>query len=702
MKNKFTWHILTACLLFIMAGTVWAENVSVAMPDYDILNASIMRPDRETRLKWLKDFEMAPKAQLDRGIRMQLLKARSVGFGTSMSLLSHLDYIPGERNQGSCGNCWVWAATGILEIAHSVQDNVRDRLSIQFLNSCKTDSYACCGGNLSWYTSWYAGQERAIPWSNTNASYFDGSRGCSSSPAKSCGSISISPDYPITSIQEQVIATTGGSITQDTAINNIKNILNQNKAVWFGYYLANQTDWNAFFDFWGNQTENAVWNPDPYCGHTWDDYSGGGHAVLIVGYNDEVAEPYWIVLNSWGSSQKRPNGLFHMRMQMNYNCALYDPPPSSFYSREFATINVNFGNSQPPLPFDASGWVTTSSGTGISGVTMTFTSISGSGVIPAPVQTDADGKWSQTGFQPGTTYLATPGKTGYTFSPANRNFSSASSVLNFTGTASSTGFNASGRTATNTGTGISGVTMTFNRYSGTGAIPASVQTNADGNWSQTGFQPGTTYRVIPTKSGSTFSPSYRYFNNTSTALNFTGTAPVSSFTGSGRVTNSGTGISGVTMTFNRYSGTGAIPAPVQTDASGNWTQTGFQSGTTYRVTPGKAGYTFSPASLTFSSTSTTLNFTGTASSTGFNASGRATTNTGTGISGVTMTFTRISAGSGAIPASVQTDASGNWTQTGFQSGTTYRVTPSKTGKYFYPSSISFSSASTSLNFLSLW
>jgi hypothetical protein len=241
--------------------------------------------------------------------------------------------------------------------------------------------------------------------------------------------------------------------------------------------------------------------------------------------------------------------------------------------------------------------------------------------------------------------------------------------------------------------------MTFARLAGTGVIPASVQTDANGNWTQTGFQPGTTYRVTPGKAGSTFSPSYRYFNNTSTALNFTGTVPASSFSGSGRVTTGGTGISGVTMTFARVSGTGALPASVQTDANGNWTQTGFQSGTTYRVTPTKSGSTFTPASLTFSSASTSLNFTGTASTGDFSVSGKAATRTGTGISGVTMTFARVS-GTGALPASVQTDANGNWTQTGFQPGTTYRVTPSKTGKVFYPTYINFSGASTSLNFYS--
>jgi hypothetical protein len=83
------------------------------------------------------------------------------------------------------------------------------------------------------------------------------------------------------------------------------------------------------------------------------------------------------------------------------------------------------------------------------------------------------------------------------------------------------------------------------------------------------------------------------------------------FSASGLVTSGGTGLSGVTMTFSRVSGTGTIPASVITTAGGNWSQTGFQSGTTYRVTPTKSGYAFSPAYLNFSNASMGLNFTGT-------------------------------------------------------------------------------------------
>jgi hypothetical protein len=46
--------------------------------------------------------------------------------------------------------------------------------------------------------------------------------------------------------------------------------------------------------------------------------------------------------------------------------------------------------------------------------------------------TDADGNWSQTGFEPGTTYQVTASKIRSAFEPASIEFDAASSTLNFT------------------------------------------------------------------------------------------------------------------------------------------------------------------------------------------------------------------------------------------------------------------------------
>ena len=47
---------------------------------------------------------------------------------------------------------------------------------------------------------------------------------------------------------------------------------------------------------------------------------------------------------------------------------------------------------------------------------------------------------------------------------------------------------------------------------GRGSIPSSVQTRSDGTWSASGFQPGTTYRAWPRRSGWRFSPASTTFS----------------------------------------------------------------------------------------------------------------------------------------------------------------------------------------------
>lgn len=254
--------------------------------------------------------------------------------------------------------------------------------------------------------------------------------------------------------------------------------------------------------------------------------------------------------------------------------------------------------------FPVSGRVTTSSGAGIRGVTITFSRVSGTGQIPRAVQTDANGYWGAAGFTLGTTYRATPSLSGYFFNPLSRDFSSPSATINFTGMPL---YAVGGRVTTSSGAGIGGVTITFSRVSGIGQIPRSVMSDANGVWRAAGFVSGTTYRAIPSLSGFSFNPVSRDFSSPSTAINFTGTPP---YTVSGRVTtNSGAGLSGVTITFLRVSSTGQVPAPVLTDANGYWSAGGFFWGETYSATPSKSGYTFTPTSRSFNAPSTTLNFT---------------------------------------------------------------------------------------------
>ena len=88
---------------------------------------------------------------------------------------------------------------------------------------------------------------------------------------------------------------------------------------------------------------------------------------------------------------------------------------------------------QPGLAplFAVSGRTSTSGGQGVARVTINFTRVTGGGVLPGPAQVDDDGYWSQSGFEPGTTYKATPLRSRVRFSPESTTFSQAGSTVNF-------------------------------------------------------------------------------------------------------------------------------------------------------------------------------------------------------------------------------------------------------------------------------
>ncbi|HYP26530.1 MAG TPA: BACON domain-containing carbohydrate-binding protein [Blastocatellia bacterium] len=119
---------------------------------------------------------------------------------------------------------------------------------------------------------------------------------------------------------------------------------------------------------------------------------------------------------------------------------------------------------------------------------------------------------------------------------------------------------------------------------------------------------GTLTFAVEANAGAARSGTFTVENQTFT-INQAGGA--TTFAVSGRTaTASGLGIPGVTITFTRVIGTGAIPPPVQTNASGNWSQTGFEAGTTYRATPSKRRFAFTPPSADFAGASTIINFRG--------------------------------------------------------------------------------------------
>ena len=187
------------------------------------------------------------------------------------------------------------------------------------------------------FADFFTSQGYTIPWSNTNASWQNVDGKCN----VPCNSIGTSPNYGIDSIVEEKIET--HYVSQSEAIANIKNVLNQNKAVLFFWFWPTWADWGGFLDFWDTEGEDVITNLDSGCGQIAKPGQIGVHAVLCVGYNDmDPDKSYWIMVNSWGAAGGgRPNGIFRLDMDMNYACTgwNYDEWIEIYY---WKTLDVSF------------------------------------------------------------------------------------------------------------------------------------------------------------------------------------------------------------------------------------------------------------------------------------------------------------------------------------------------------------------------
>ncbi|HWQ19542.1 MAG TPA: SdrD B-like domain-containing protein [Methanotrichaceae archaeon] len=272
--------------------------------------------------------------------------------GESFSLLNYLKYCPADRNQGWCGNCWVWGGTALMEIDLAINKGIKDRLSIEYFTT--RFGKVCCGGTLRYLASGYGVLGRAVPWSNANAQWLDGYTSCSREIVVPFNSISATPSYAFSSMEAQRVPT--WEVGREEAIRNIKSMLKQNKAVSFAFYLPTDSDWNRFFDFWDNRSESEVFNLDYACGKSWNKSQGAGHMVACVGYDDsDPSNRYWLMVNSWGTARGRPQGLFRLSMDMDYDCQYPLEGDDVLPAFWWDVLNITYPNYPPAIPDRPSG-----------------------------------------------------------------------------------------------------------------------------------------------------------------------------------------------------------------------------------------------------------------------------------------------------------------------------------------------------------
>jgi hypothetical protein len=133
--------------------------------------------------------------------------------------------------------------------------------------------------------------------------------------------------------------------------------------------------------------------------------------------------------------------------------------------------------------------------------------------------------------------------------------------------------------------GLAAVTVTLS-----GSTTGATQTDASGNYSFS-VSAGGTYTVTPSKAFYGFDVSSQTFANITSNQTANFNATLLTYTLSGRVTQGGVGLSGVTVTLSS-----GMVGTVTTDAQGNYSFSNLTGGSSVVVTPTRANYTFNPPS----------------------------------------------------------------------------------------------------------
>jgi len=170
------------------------------------------------------------------------------------------------KNQGQCGSCWSFSATGGMEGAYFLAGNPLTSFSEQELVSCDSSDSGCNGGWMDAAFSWI----KANGGISTEAQYpYTSGNGVTGSCKGTGSSVSKSAPSGFVDVQVNSVSALMDAVAQQPVS------------------IAIQADQSSFQSYKSGVLTKG-------CGQQLD------HGVLAVGYGTLNGVDYWKVKNSWG------------------------------------------------------------------------------------------------------------------------------------------------------------------------------------------------------------------------------------------------------------------------------------------------------------------------------------------------------------------------------------------------------------------
>ncbi|CAH1100336.1 unnamed protein product [Psylliodes chrysocephalus] len=190
------------------------------------------------------------------------------------------------KNQGNCGSCWAFSATGAIEGAYFIKTGKLISLSEQNLVDCAKSCDGC-------YGCW---PNEAIEYAEKSGIVTEGAYPYKAIASSAC---LVNVSDSVLKPKEHIILPTGDEDKLQRAVARQPISVTIDAENDFQFYKEGIVD-------------------DSTC------ESGDGalnHAVLVVGYGTQDGHDYWLVKNSWGTSYGQ-DGYIMMSRNKNNQCGI--------------------------------------------------------------------------------------------------------------------------------------------------------------------------------------------------------------------------------------------------------------------------------------------------------------------------------------------------------------------------------------------